>query len=190
MIEMRFIDLFCGVGGFHHALHDLGHKCILAADIDKNCREIYNLNWNKGKKIQMFNDVEDVVGKELEYDILCAGGPVNPLVNQVSKWDLWMKHGNLVSHHFRNNRRERRTKTKGSIFRKRAQSAGHDGGNTIKVIKKSLRRLGYEPYICTLSPHQFGVPQHRPRVFIVAINTSKVKKWDKFEFQNQAKLRV
>ena len=42
---MRFVDLFCGIGGFHAALHRLGHECVFATDIDKAAAETYELNW-------------------------------------------------------------------------------------------------------------------------------------------------
>ena len=44
---MRFVDLFCGIGGFHAALHRLGHECVFATDIDKSAAETYELNWGK-----------------------------------------------------------------------------------------------------------------------------------------------
>ena len=36
---MKFIDLFCGIGGFHQALKNLNTRCVLASDNDKNCQE-------------------------------------------------------------------------------------------------------------------------------------------------------
>ena len=47
--------------------------------------------------------------------------------------------------------------------------SGHDGGDTMKVILRELRGLDYDvPDPEILSPHQFGIPQHRRRVYIVA----------------------
>ena len=38
---LRFIDLFCGIGGFHQAMKKFDYECVFACDIDKNCRYIY-----------------------------------------------------------------------------------------------------------------------------------------------------
>ena len=44
--QLSYIDLFCGIGGFHQALNRLNCECILACDKDKACRENYKLNYN------------------------------------------------------------------------------------------------------------------------------------------------
>ena len=43
-MKLKYIDLFCGIGGFHQALDKLGCECVLASDSDKYCREIYEEN--------------------------------------------------------------------------------------------------------------------------------------------------
>ena len=43
--KFKFIDLFCGIGGFHQALTQLGGQCVFASDIDANCRDTYTDNY-------------------------------------------------------------------------------------------------------------------------------------------------
>ena len=70
--HLTFIDLFCGVGGFHQALSKFGAKCVLACDIDKNCRVVYKDNYG----IEPVPDVKKIDEKTMpDFDILCAGFP-------------------------------------------------------------------------------------------------------------------
>ena len=72
---MKFIDLFAGLGGFHKALHELGHECVFVSELDTNLRKVYNANWN----IEAHGDIRKVDLKSIpEHDILCAGFPCQP----------------------------------------------------------------------------------------------------------------
>ena len=67
-----FIDLFCGIGGFHQALSKLGAKCVLACDIDKDCRVVYKDNYG----IDPVNNIKDIDEKNMvDFDIICGGFP-------------------------------------------------------------------------------------------------------------------
>jgi predicted RNA methylase len=69
---LKFIDLFCGIGGFHQALTNLGAECVLACDIDTKCREVYKDNYGLEPK----EDVTKLVSAEIpDFDILCGGFP-------------------------------------------------------------------------------------------------------------------
>jgi DNA (cytosine-5)-methyltransferase 1 len=73
-----FIDLFAGLGGFHKALHKLGHECVFVSELDPILREVYTKNWG----IEVHGDIKKIVDKEIEtipeHDILCGGFPCQP----------------------------------------------------------------------------------------------------------------
>ena len=68
-----YIDLFCGIGGFHQALNRLNCDCVLACDIDKACRANYKLNYD----IEVHPDVKKINPEEIieDIDIICGGFP-------------------------------------------------------------------------------------------------------------------
>lgn len=70
--NFRFIDLFCGIGGFHQAMSELGGKCVFSCDIDADCRKTYQRNYG----LEPVGDITKVEAKEIPpHDVLCAGFP-------------------------------------------------------------------------------------------------------------------
>ena len=70
--NFKFIDLFCGIGGFHQALQNLGGKCVFASDIDKYAIETYKENYNINADI----NIRDIKEEDIPaHDVLCAGFP-------------------------------------------------------------------------------------------------------------------
>jgi len=71
--NITFIDLCCGIGGFHYGLSPF--TCVLSCDINKECRISYNKNYN----IEPYADIFDINCKNIpEHNILCAGFPCQP----------------------------------------------------------------------------------------------------------------
>ena len=70
--QIKFIDLFCGIGGFHTAMQSFDAKCIMACDIDDKCREVYQENYG----ILPEKDIRKVDETKIDdFDVLCAGFP-------------------------------------------------------------------------------------------------------------------
>ena len=71
-IGIRFVDLFCGIGGFHQALKRLDGTCVFACDIDEKCRKTYEKNYG----LKPHADITKVNVAEIpDFDVLCAGFP-------------------------------------------------------------------------------------------------------------------
>jgi len=160
---LKFIDLFCGIGGFHQALTGLGAECVLACDIDEKCREVYKQNYGLEPKV----DVTKLVSADIpEFDILCSGIPCQAFSHSGKQKGFDDTRGTL----FRDVCRIlREKKPKYFLLENVKNLKGHDNGNTWKTIYACLVDSGYTTYETpfVLSPHQFGIPQHRERVMIL-----------------------
>ena len=92
---MRFVDLFCGIGGFHAALHRLGHECVFATDIDKHAAETYELNWGKPGGFDVNCDIRSVLDEIPEMDIIVQVFLASLSANLVHKKGSRIKHEEL-----------------------------------------------------------------------------------------------
>lgn len=163
---MKFIDLFAGIGGFHKALHELGHKCVFASELDPTLRETYKLNWGKDVNIQ--GDIRKIVKDNIElipeHDILCAGFPCQPFSKAGKKLGREDERGTLFDEIVKI--LEART-PRFFILENVRYIAKHNNEETWKSMKAEFDRLGYQVDHRDYSPHEFGIPQHRQRIFIV-----------------------
>lgn len=178
---MRFIDLFAGIGGFHKALHELGHECVFASELDPVLRETYKLNW--GKKINIQGDIRKIVKDHLDtipdHDILCAGFPCQPFSKAGKQLGRDDDRGTLFDEIVKILEAK---KPKYFILENVRFIAKHNNEETWKAMKAEFDRLGYEVDHRDYSPHDFGVPQHRQRIFIVgALGKNAL---DHFSFDN------
>ena len=173
--ELKFIDLFAGLGGFHLALASLGHKCVFACEINDELRDLYV----KNHKTPIQGDINIIdITKIPKHDILCAGFPCQPFSKAGAQLGLEdPKNGNLFYKIM-----EILTKHKPEyIFLENvANLHGHDEGNTWQVIHTELSKL-YDVKEDILSPHHFGIPQHRSRIYIVG-RLKKLGGLKEFEF--------
>jgi DNA (cytosine-5)-methyltransferase 1 len=162
-LPKTFIDLCSGIGGFHQALSNMGMKCVLASDIDKECRNNYELNY----KIKPKGDLTKIDIKTIpSFDVLCAGFPCQPFSKAGQQNGFGDNRGNIffniceiVKYH----------RPKYIILENVRNLSSHNKGDTWKVIKSSLDELDYDTYEkpVILNTLYFGVPQSRERVVIL-----------------------
>jgi DNA (cytosine-5)-methyltransferase 1 len=163
---MKFIDLFAGIGGFHKALHELGHECVFASEIDPVLRQTYKLNW--GKDVNIHGDIRKIVKENIkiipDHDILCAGFPCQPFSKAGKQLGRKDERGTLFDEIVKI--LEAKT-PKFFILENVRFIAKHNNEETWKAMKAEFERLGYDVAHRDYSPHEFGIPQHRQRIFIV-----------------------
>lgn len=90
--EMKFIDLFSGIGGFRLGMESVGHECIGFCEIDKFARESYKSIFQTKGEIE-FHDIRDVSDDEFKklrgkVDIICGDSLVKHFQSQEDDWDL------------------------------------------------------------------------------------------------------
>jgi DNA (cytosine-5)-methyltransferase 1 len=161
--SLKFIDLFCGIGGFHQALSKLNYKCVFACDIDVNCRLTYKANYG----IEPECDITQIDEKNIpDFDILCAGFPCQPFSKagfqngfQDTRGTLFYDICRITKHH----------KPKYLILENVRNLESHDNGNTWNIIYKEICDMGYTTYKkpLILNTLQFNIPQNRERVIIL-----------------------
>jgi DNA (cytosine-5)-methyltransferase 1 len=164
---MRFVDLFCGIGGFHAALHRLGHECIFATDIDEHAAKTYEANWGQPGELPVHCDIREVLDDIPEMDIICAGFPCQPFSKSGAQAGFEDQTRGTLFHDIC----YLAEKYKPSVlFLENVPNlVNHDEGNTFEVIQSRIEELGYKFSWKILSPHKLGTPQIRTRVYIVAI---------------------
>ncbi|MES2466778.1 MAG: DNA (cytosine-5-)-methyltransferase [Verrucomicrobiota bacterium] len=168
--QTRFIDLFCGIGGFRLAFEQAGARCVFSSDWDKYSQQTYAANFGE----RPHGDLRIVADTDVPaHDILCGGFPCQPfsLAGVSKKNSLGRAHGfdderqgnlffeiaRLLHHH----------RPAAFVLENVKNLTSHDKGNTFKVIYNTLTEdLGYTVYHKIIDAKPW-LPQHRERIFLV-----------------------
>lgn len=163
--KFTFIDLFAGIGGFRMAMQNLGGACLFSSEWDKQAQLTYQLNYGETP----YGDITKEETKEKipdNFDILCAGFPCQAFSLAGKRRGFEETRGTLF---FDVAEVLRRKRPKAFFLENVKGLLIHDKGKTIETILNVLRNdLDYyvpDPEI--LNAQDFGVPQHRERVYIV-----------------------
>lgn len=189
MAKLTFIDLFAGIGGFHLALHNVGAECVFASEWDDAARLTYEKNFSKlspnlFKKGNFVGDITAVDKKKIpDFDILCAGFPCQPFSQAGFKKGFADIRGTL----FFDIAEIIKIKKPKAFFLENVRGLySHDGGRTFETIKKTLtEELGYSFHHAIVKASDHGLPQHRPRLFMVGFKDRDTE----FKFPEKRKLK-
>jgi DNA (cytosine-5)-methyltransferase 1 len=160
---MKFIDLFAGIGGFHVALEGLGHECVYACEINDTLAKLYEENYG----IKPEKDIKKIKVEDIpKFDILCAGFPCQPFskagkqagMTDEDRGTLFDEIVRIIKYH----------RPKYFILENVPFIRQHDNETTWNyMVDKLENELEYHIDHREYSPHDFGIPQHRKRIFIV-----------------------
>jgi DNA (cytosine-5)-methyltransferase 1 len=187
--KLTFIDLFAGIGGFHLALHNVGADCVFASEWDDAARHTYETNFSKispsiFRKGNFAGDITAVNKKEIpDFDILCAGFPCQPFSQAGFKKGFADIRGTL----FFDIAEIIRIKKPKAFFLENVRGLyTHDDGRTFETIKRTLTEdLGYSFHHAIVKASEHGLPQHRPRLFMVGFRDPDIT----FKFPKKRKLK-
>jgi DNA (cytosine-5)-methyltransferase 1 len=158
----RFIDLFAGIGGMRIPFDELGAVCVFSSEWDKHAQKNYHANFGHLPS----GDITQINESDIpQFDILLAGFPCQPFSNAGYKKGFDDTRGTLffdicriVDHH----------KPKVLLLENVKGFVSHNKGQTFAIVKSTLQKLGYTVYYQVLNAKDFGVPQNRERIYIVA----------------------
>jgi DNA (cytosine-5)-methyltransferase 1 len=166
---LTFIDLFAGIGGFHLAFNAAGALCVMACEIDPHARSTYVANHS----VPFFpEDITQVPSRDIpDFDVLCAGFPCQPFSQAGFKRGFADLRGTL----FFDIARILDEKRPQAFFLENVQHLKkHDDGRTFAAIQHTLKALGYSFYCTVVRASDYGLPQHRPRLFMVGFRDPSI----------------
>jgi len=158
----KFIDLFAGIGGFRLALEGAGAECVFSSEWDKESQATYSKNYG----VLPDGDITEIDSSEIpSHDVLCGGFPCQAFSISGKQKGFEDSRGTL----FYDVARIAKDKRPKVLFLENVKNlVRHDGGRTFKVILQTLDEIGYDVFSKVLRSSDFGLPQARERIYIVA----------------------
>jgi DNA-cytosine methyltransferase len=178
--KLRFIDLFCGIGGFRIAFENAGCECVFSSDWNEMAQITYEANFGEKPHGDIYSVPDNAIPP---HNILCAGFPCQPfsIAGVSKKLSLGKKHGfedkeqgnlffklaELIDHH----------RPDAFVLENVKHLTRHDQGRTFRIIHETLtEHLKYHVHHRVVDA-QSVVPQHRERIFLVGFRERRA-----FEF--------
>ena len=181
--RLRFIDLFCGIGGFRIAFDRAGGECVFSSDWNEKAQDTYQANFGERPHGDIYSVADNAIP---EHNILCAGFPCQPfsIAGVSKKLSLGRRHGfedkeqgnlffklaELIDHH----------RPDAFVLENVKNLKGHDKGRTFEIIWETLtNHLKYHVHHAIIDAGKV-VPQHRERIFIVGFREPRYFEFPEF----------
>lgn len=187
MIKYKSVDLFAGIGGIRLGFEQaFGNKTetVFVSEWDEYAQKTYKANFND--KFEISGDITKIKENNIpHFDICLAGFPCqafsiagkhqgfNDNYKGLCRGTLFLDVARICEFHqpkviFCEN-------VKGLLI--------HDKGRTLQIIRQTFSDIGYKVFTNndkTLNSKDFGVPQNRERIYIVAFRNDIAP--ENFEF--------
>lgn len=177
--KLKFIDLFCGIGGFRIAAqtvfpaHGFEPECVFSSDIDPDAQTAYEANFGE----RPHGDITKVHERDIpEHDILLGGFPCQAFSICGDQRGFEDTRGTLF---FDIARILKEKRPRAFVLENVKQLRSHNEGRTLYRIMESLRNIGYYADYRILNALDFGLPQKRERIFIVGFREPRSHVWPK-----------
>ncbi len=174
---VRFLDLFCGIGGFRYALEQVAQdrgvraECVLSCDIDPHCRAAYQDNFGEAPQ----GDIGRISAACVpDHDLLLAGFPCQPFSIIGRRQGFDDIRGTAF---FEVARLLQEKQPQAFVLENVKMLTGHNQGRTLARILEVLGALGYQADWRVLNALDFGLPQKRERVFIAGFKSACAFHW-------------
>jgi len=187
--RFTFIDLFAGIGGFHLALHRNNCTCVFASEWDKFARITYEHNFKKLSPLLFEHgnyqgDITHIQANNIpDFDILCAGFPCQAFSIAGKQQGFKDSRGTMF---FEIARIIKEKQPKAFFLENVKHFLKHNDGKTFECIKNILtNELGYSFHWKIIKACEFGLPQLRPRLYMVGFKNPTIR----FEFPKPVPLK-
>lgn len=160
--SFRFIDLFAGIGGIRLGFESVGGHCVFSSEFDEDACKTYEANFGEHPS----GDITKIDAKDIpDFDILLGGFPCQAF-SIIGKKEGFANEtcGTLF---FDIERILKEKQPPAFMLENVRNLTAHDNGNTFRIIKEHLEKLGYHVYAKVLNALDYGVPQKRERIIIV-----------------------
>jgi DNA (cytosine-5)-methyltransferase 1 len=162
LINLKFIDLFAGIGGTRLGFENHFTDCVFSSEIDHYAKITYKKNFG----YEPYGDITKINELDIpNFDILLAGFPCQPFSNAGLKKGFEDIRGTLFFHIVRIAKFHQPK----VIFLENVKGLkNHNRGETLRIIESSLQKIGYKVFSKILNSKDYGVPQNRERIYIIA----------------------